>query len=420
MTITRRAVEITGLRDPITGELVTGIIKLVMPSALFDEDGNEVWRKATIPIDVTAGGGSAEVPPNDTAGVTPSGWAYGVRMSSGRSWSTKGSISVPSGVDALEFVPNFVAGSAPPSPGTSYVTTAALEAHAADTTDVHGIADTALLETTAGAAAKVTAHTLAADPHGDRAFSIQRDNHSGTQSADTLTDGTTNKAFLATERTKLAGVATGATANSSDATLLARANHTGGQLASTISDFTVAVLAADPDAYTAGVCWPPRNLVTGNGSLTNQGLRLTYFTAPRAETWTSIATSTGTTAAGATPTLCKMGVYLVEANGDLTRVAVTASDTSLWNTPSTRTPPQAFIAPYAAVAGQRYALAALIVTGAALPSLHCADPILPAATLSFAPRLAGVVTGQTDLPTSVVAASVADSGFIVFGEVLTA
>ncbi|CAN7598603.1 hypothetical protein LJR234_004629 [Mesorhizobium amorphae] len=72
------------------------------------------------------------------------------------------------------------------------------------------------------------------------AFLLSRANHTGTQSADTLTDGTTNKAFLATERTKLAGIATGATANSSDAFLLARANHTGTQLAATISDFSTA------------------------------------------------------------------------------------------------------------------------------------------------------------------------------------
>lgn len=38
------------------------------------------------------------------------------------------------------------------------------------------------------------------------------------QSADSLVDGTTNKAFLATERTKLTGIATGATANSTEAT----------------------------------------------------------------------------------------------------------------------------------------------------------------------------------------------------------
>ena len=69
------------------------------------------------------------------------------------------------------------------------------------------------------------------------AFLLARANHTGTESADVLTDGTTNKAFLATERTKLAGIATGATANQTDAFLLARANHTGTQLAATISDF---------------------------------------------------------------------------------------------------------------------------------------------------------------------------------------
>lgn len=48
------------------------------------------------------------------------------------------------------------------------------------------------------------------------------------------------KVLTAAERTKLAGIATAATANSADATLLARANHTGTQLAATISDFSTA------------------------------------------------------------------------------------------------------------------------------------------------------------------------------------
>jgi hypothetical protein len=47
---------------------------------------------------------------------------------------------------------------------------AALDAHEADTTAVHGITDTAALETTTGSAAKVTAHVAATDPHGDRAY----------------------------------------------------------------------------------------------------------------------------------------------------------------------------------------------------------------------------------------------------------
>jgi len=64
---------------------------------------------------------------------------------------------------------------------------------------------------------------------------------SGTDATqDDIPDGTTNKQYSATEKTKLAGIASGATANSSDATLLNRANHTGTQPASTISDFPTA------------------------------------------------------------------------------------------------------------------------------------------------------------------------------------
>lgn len=73
--------------------------------------------------------------------------------------------------------------------GDRAAATGALTAHAADTTDVHGITDTALLETTAGAQAKanaaqaaatsaatadattkVSTHVAASDPHGDRAY----------------------------------------------------------------------------------------------------------------------------------------------------------------------------------------------------------------------------------------------------------
>lgn len=50
----------------------------------------------------------------------------------------------------------------------------------------------------------------------------------------------TTAAFTTAQETKLSGIAAGATANSSDATLLSRANHTGTQTASTISDFNTA------------------------------------------------------------------------------------------------------------------------------------------------------------------------------------
>jgi len=54
------------------------------------------------------------------------------------------------------------------------------------------------------------------------------------------------------ERTKLAGVATGATANATDAALRDRATHTGTQAANTISDFAASVRAQIEAALLAG------------------------------------------------------------------------------------------------------------------------------------------------------------------------
>ena len=53
--------------------------------------------------------------------------------------------------------------------------------------------------------------------------------------ADKVPDGATKVVMTSAERTKLAGVATGATANSTDASLRDRANHTGAQSISTVT-----------------------------------------------------------------------------------------------------------------------------------------------------------------------------------------
>lgn len=71
-------------------------------------------------------------------------------------------------------------------------------------------------------------------------------NHTGTQSADTITDGTTNKAYTATEKTKLGGVATGATKNATDAQLRDRTTHTGSQTVSTVTGLQAALDARPP------------------------------------------------------------------------------------------------------------------------------------------------------------------------------
>jgi len=142
----------------------------------------------------------------------------------------------------------------------STATQAALDAkaalvHAHTQTDVTG-----LTTSLAGKEPSITAGTTAQYYRGDKTFqtldksavglsavvnidATARANHTGTQSADSLVDGTTNKAFLATERTKLTGIATGATANATDAQLRDRSTHTGTQTASTISDFQTTVSA---------------------------------------------------------------------------------------------------------------------------------------------------------------------------------
>lgn len=64
--------------------------------------------------------------------------------------------------------------------------------------------------------------------------------------ADKIADGTANKVYTATEKTKLAGIATAATANQTDADLLNRANHTGSQAQSTITNL-ISDLSAKAD-----------------------------------------------------------------------------------------------------------------------------------------------------------------------------
>lgn len=65
----------------------------------------------------------------------------------------------------------------------------------------------------------------------------------GTGATIALADTTNAGLFSPSEKTKLSGIATGATANSTDAQLRDRSTHTGTQLASTISDFASTVLA---------------------------------------------------------------------------------------------------------------------------------------------------------------------------------
>ena len=116
----------------------------------------------------------------------------------------------------------------------------------------------------------------------------------------------------------------------------------------------------------------PRWLTRDNSqAIGSQQLRLSFFTALKTETVTQVRCATGSTAAGATPTLVRMGVYSVagaDSQGDLTLLTATASDTSLLAAANTAyTAP--LTTPLSKVAGQRYAVGLLVVTAAATPTL---------------------------------------------------
>lgn len=138
----------------------------------------------------------------------------------------------------------------------------------------------------------------------------------------------------------------------------------------------------------------------------SQGLRMSYFTAETGGTTSSVTIVVGT-AAGATPTIARVGLYLLDGAGNGTLVASTTNDTALVsgaNAPVTK----AWTTPYLMVKGSRYAVGLLIVTAASLPTL--AALVFDGTTFAVTPRMTGFIAGQANLPASFTAGSVGTSG----------
>jgi hypothetical protein len=158
------------------------------------------------------------------------------------------------------------------------------------------------------------------------------------------------------------------------------------------------------NAITNGEEIMQRHDVIGANQLNASGtLHLSYFTARKTETAANIRMlSDATVATGVT--LARMGVYSVDELGDLTLVASTANDATLFD--SAYTPYQrAFTTSFTKTKGQRYAVGVLVV-GDVMPSvtgITCAG-----ADAALDPRICGIVTGQTDLPATLAAGAIAE------------
>ncbi len=174
----------------------------------------------------------------------------------------------------------------------------------------------------------------------------------------------------------------------------------------------------DPNALTVGQETFSRLLITTASSApASQSLRLTFFTARKSEVASQVRQWSGTTAAGATPTLARIGLYSVAANGDIALIASTPNDTTLYAAASTAYT-KAFSVPVAVNAGVRYAVGLLVVSAAAMPSYYSTSTVLSGVEMSAAPRVSAAVAAQADLPASVVAASLAASASPFYSVIL--
>lgn len=151
-----------------------------------------------------------------------------------------------------------------------------------------------------------------------------------------------------------------------------------------------------------------RLYINGGSFISNhtQVAIFSYFTAKQNITINNLTAFSGSTAAAATPTTVKFAVYSVDpGTGDLTRLGVTTNDTTVFASTFTGYT-RALDVPVDLEEGLTYAYAVLQVSSAAVATLIGVPGVGLHNEFFRAPRLSGIITGQTDLASSYSNASV--------------
>lgn len=174
----------------------------------------------------------------------------------------------------------------------------------------------------------------------------------------------------------------------------------------------------DTNAVAVGIETIARNAARDNVAMTSGVIRFAYFTARKSELTTRMRMCSGTTAAVATPTLVKYALFSVDpTTGDLTRIAITANDTSTFAAVS-QTYTKNWLASASVILGMRYAVAALVVSSVTVPTVSGNIPVLPSFEVGGTdPVMAKVLTGQTDIGASYTNAALADTTNIIYAVV---
>lgn len=171
------------------------------------------------------------------------------------------------------------------------------------------------------------------------------------------------------------------------------------------------------ETLTVGEASMPRYCISTSAVAHTTGyLRLTYFTATKTETVTTVRYNVGATSAAATPTLVRFGLYLENADKTLTLVASTPNDTTCFSGGTFAAYTKAFSASYTKQKGQRYAIAVLIVSAFGMPSSYGNNAQVASAALND-PKISAAVPSQSDLPNSVSVGALGSTSNLYYLEV---
>jgi hypothetical protein len=195
------------------------------------------------------------------------------------------------------------------------------------------------------------------------------------------------------------------------------AQHVGGVWVPRTPAQVRTALDLDAEVLTNAQACLPVGSMNSAITMTSGTIVFGYFVAEQDVTIANLAASSSSTAAAATPTLIRMGVYSCDASGNLALLAGTTNDTSLFAAIGTEYS-KALDTPVALTKGTRYAYGLLIVSGTTMPTIMAqaavgAQGVFARAT-SKRPRRSSALAGQTDLPASVSSGAVATKNGVPF------
>jgi hypothetical protein len=157
----------------------------------------------------------------------------------------------------------------------------------------------------------------------------------------------------------------------------------------------------------------PRFLAAGTFALSSGQMRLTYWTPYKTMSISNVQIHVS--AQGSGVTLARMGLYTVDGSNNLTLVAQTANDTTIGATSGAvsraLSTAGGYPASYTMTLGSRYALGAIVV-GSNPPTVVTAASF---GVSSIAPILAGAVSSQSDLASSISAGGVIAGSVMLWG-----